>query len=166
MKLTTIENVSGVLATISLPVFTIGILRVCLGGHYRKSGQNLLGVGVLLWVGFFFLNPPHSGSRHYAQATVCKNNLKDLATALEQYAEAHEGSYPNELAELIPTHLKAVPSCVSAEADTYSSGYQRIPAKGERPDFFRLSCSGYHHEKANLGPNLPGYDSEQGLIQR
>lgn len=100
------------------------------------------------------------------QATACQSNLKNIATALFLYAETHEGSYPNELAELIPTYLKAVPSCVSAEADTYSSGYQRIPAKGEQPDLFRLVCSGYHHEKADLGPNLPGYDSEQGLIER
>lgn len=165
MKLSTIEVASSALAALSLPLFTIGILRLRRGGLNRRSGQHLLGLGVLCWIGVFILNPPHSGSRPFQQAGACKKNLKNLASALERYAQAHKGGYPKQLAELTPTYLATLPCCPSIEADTYSPGYQIIPAHGQRPAIYRLTCSGHHHQAAHLGPDLPAYDSQQGLIE-
>lgn len=165
MKLTTIGNLGGVLAVAGFPALAIGIWRCLQGASFRRSGERLLLLGMLLWGGSLCLTQIYSDKR-YGDFAQCKTNLKNLGTALEQYSEAHAGRYPSDLSELTPAYLKTLPSCPSAEANTYSSAYHRTPAQGERPDLFRLACSGHHHESASQEPNFPAYDSEHGLLSQ
>jgi hypothetical protein len=59
----------------------------------------------------------------------------------------------------VPQYIKAIPVCPEAKVDTYSASYQM--RKG--PDFYRFYCAGKNHLQARLGPNLPRYDTTDGV---
>ena len=99
-------------------------------------------------------------SRAWPQAdlTECKGNLKTLATANEEYLEAHR-KYPRSLADLTPKHLKALPHCPRAK----TIDYRYVSAT--RPDAYTLCCAGGQHQNAGLDAlNYPQYSSFSGLL--
>lgn len=95
------------------------------------------------------------------QMTACSSNQKNLATGLEMYASDYAGLYPRKLGDVRPDYLRQIPTCPSAKADTYSETYQ----VSTKPDSFTFYCRGHHHQKAGLGPNLPSYSTETGLVR-
>ena len=72
--------------------------------------------------------------------TLCKSNLKNLATALEMYASDNGGRYPVRLKELRSSYLKDLPTCPVTGSD-YSDTYRSTLA----PDSYSFGCRGYHH---------------------
>jgi hypothetical protein len=93
--------------------------------------------------------------------TACKSNLKNLATSLEMYASDNAGRYPTALPRLLPRHLKVLPTCPSAQKDTYSESYTMVAT----PDNFSLCCRGHHHKKTRVKPDNPVYNGDLGLLE-
>lgn len=71
--------------------------------------------------------------------TICRSNLKNLATALEMYSSDNGGRYPLHLERLIGGHLKALPDCPVAGFSTYA--YE----VSSHPDGFTVGCRGRYH---------------------
>lgn len=61
---------------------------------------------------------------------LCESYLKDVATGLEMYAQDHEGSYPEELATLVPNYMRIIPKDPATgqdfiySLDENSAGYE------------------------------------------
>ncbi len=105
---------------------------------------------------------PFLKARSQGQFTACKSNLKNIATACEMYATDHKGLYPASLKQLTPDYLRVIPTCPSANADTYSAHYQ----KKSKPDNFTVRCWGEHHKTLDVPKNYPLYTGERGLEER
>ncbi|MDO5296826.1 MAG: hypothetical protein Q4F00_09360 [bacterium] len=95
--------------------------------------------------------------------TGCKNNLKNIGTALEMYSCDHAGRYPERLSALTQGqnggYLKHIPTCPAAGKGTY------VYTKNADPDVFTLYCSGSNHKDQGYAENSPGFDSLQGIIE-
>lgn len=96
---------------------------------------------------------PHCGG----QLTSCKSNLKNMATAMEMYADNHGGELPRHLADLTPHYLKIIPNCPSTQRDDYA--YSR------RGQSYTLACFG-EHQRYGVPLSYPRYSSQEGLIER
>ena len=96
----------------------------------------------------------------------CKENLKNLGTAMEMYSTDWSGRYPSAFVKLTPNYLKTIPECPAAEKDTYSSTYQM--RKGDHGDYeiYEVFCSGPNHVKVGVPADYPRYNGEVGLIER
>ena len=101
------------------------------------------------------LVPNFIHARFLGQWTACKSNLKNIGTALEMYSTDNQGRYPLRLQQLLPTYLKQIPTCPTAESDTYSVSYQQT----HKPDNFSYSCQGHHHSP----DGDPSYECQTGL---
>ena len=135
-----------------------------------RRGKRLLWV-LLLAIGVAIVlvsvTPNFIRCRCQSPLTACKSNLKHIGTALEMYSTDHS-SYPNQLAELTPNYLKAVPTCPSGK----SYGAE---ISGEE---YLVYCSGGWHGKTLLSdthsskshthsktaPGSPAYSSHEGLL--
>jgi hypothetical protein len=74
----------------------------------------LLVVAVLLFLALPFvamigLIPNFTHARAESTVIADENNLKTIAAALERYAADHNGSYPDNLPQLVPTYLARLP---------------------------------------------------------
>lgn len=98
--------------------------------------------------------------------TACKSNLKNIATALDIFAEQNEGRYPDNLAELAPDILKTLPECSSAQYQTYRVTFgPRAPFNTEKAEhYYLLECTGRNHEPFNLPADYPKYSSLEGIL--
>ena len=116
------------------------------------------------------LVPNFIRARAQGQATACKSNLKNIATACEMYAQDNSGRYPGSggalgaIYNLTPNYLKSVPTCPSTGASTsYVNGGFTIATS---PDAYTLLCMGSNHTGAGYSANYPQYTSAQGLVER
>jgi len=135
----------------------------------KKSGgcQFLLALALLMTVivtGVSLLVLPRRiRPRAQGMLTACKSNQKNLATALEMYASDFKGHYPARFDLLEGTYLKTIPTCPSANFDTYSATYIVTTS----PDRFSFYCKGNYHKDAlrdlDNSENLPSYHSDRGL---
>jgi len=99
----------------------------------------------------------------------CSTNLIEISLALEKYAKAHNGKYPDSLKKLVPRYLKSIPTCPAAGYDTYSTSYKkrtirtRISGKEITGEVYTIYCKGNYHRDAFLGRNHPCYVKGKGL---
>jgi hypothetical protein len=96
-----------------------------------------------------------------AKYTGCVSNLRNLATAMNQYI-VEKKVYPDQLTELTPNYIQVIPTCPSAQASSYIQGYE----KASEPERFTLRCGGTHHSDMGLRENEPWYNFETGLGPR
>jgi general secretion pathway protein G len=68
------------------------------------------------------LIPNFLRARAQSQISASKGNIKNIATALESYF-VDKGNYPQDLSDLDPDYLRAVPPEPCTNADNYTSGY-------------------------------------------
>jgi len=95
-----------------------------------------------------------------AKYAACGQNLKNIATALQTYANDNGQYYPGSLNDLVPLHLPVLPSCPAAyNADTYSSNYQQ----STDPRNFTVVCTGSFHTSIGVNTNEPWYELTSGL---
>lgn len=102
-----------------------------------------------------------SAGRSSGQLTACRSRIKEVATALEQYAADNAGCYPRELEQLVKAkNLPKLPTCPAAGKMTYTD-YQ----VARWPDNFTFSCVGDHHVSVygKSARNYPRYNAERGL---
>ena len=100
--------------------------------------------------------------RSVAEFTGCKENLKNIATSIEMYANDNKSVFPTLAAFVLltPNYLSKLPICAAAQTDTYSSGYQ-VNANGSA---YTLNCQGTNHQGAGVFlPNYPQYNTFSGL---
>lgn len=99
----------------------------------------------------------------------CSTNLIEISLALEKYAKAHEGQYPESLKDLTPRYIKSIPTCPVAGYDTYSASYKKglISARASGKEVYRkiytVYCKGNFHRNAVLGRNHPRFVKGKGL---
>ena len=137
----------------------------------RPKGMSflLLFGHVLMFLGGFLgavlVLPSFIPVRSSGQLTACKSNCKNLATALEMYAEDNAGLYPDRLEKLIPgNYLRTIPTCPAAGKMTYTD-YQ----VSRKRTNFRFACVGNNHANAYTGfdkdcENFPAYSAQIGLV--
>jgi hypothetical protein len=94
----------------------------------------------------------------HGEASQCKANLRNIATALEMYATDNNGEYPLLLSYLSPHYLAYTPTCPTLSIDTYSCGYSITQGKE-----FYVCCIGKNHPE--YLDNMPAYSSKQGAIE-
>lgn len=134
---------------------------------------------------FSILMPNYFKARAPRQLSVCKSNLKVLATALEMYASDNEKLYPPDLQTLIAPglYLKTLPECASKHNRIGFRRDGRVELKNwkggptdadyhysvsSKPAAFSLYCRRDHSEAYagfNADPRCyPQYHSEMGLL--
>jgi len=148
------------------------------GAQLQKKGLStcmIVGI-VLAIVGFFgliavgilaaIIVPNFLKSRAMGQFTACKSNCKNIGTALEMYSTDFKGHYPPSLDCVTPNYLKNIPTCPSAEKDTYSESYTSTigDPKTGTPDSYSFFCQGEYHKIVSNTRDCPRYDSMNGLI--
>jgi type II secretory pathway pseudopilin PulG len=104
------------------------------------------------------LIPNFVKARAQAQLTGCKENLKNLSTAVEMYNNDNL-SYPltGNLNLITPNYLKVIPSCESTGVPTY--GYAGVQ------EFYSICCSGSNHIEGGVNSaNYPQYSGYAGLV--
>lgn len=89
----------------------------------------------------------------------CQQNLRNLSTALQLYANDNDDHYPENLEKLKPHYFQYIPTCPSAGADTYSPGYDIT----DNRKIFTLPCKGRNHEVLGLGEDEPYWSMSEGL---
>ncbi len=94
------------------------------------------------------MNPAAAAGANVA----AESNLKNIATALEMYSTDNKGHYPEELKELSPSYLKAIPPA--------PQGMQYYYEAKENPDHFML---GYSKDGEELSMDHPRFDSNTGI---
>lgn len=110
------------------------------------------------------LVPNMTTGRAQAKLTACKENLRTLATGLENYAIEHGGQYPSNLIAITPDYVKVIPTCPEAgHSVVYKNGYAAYN-KGEH--LYTLVCLGDYHSHLGLPSNYPQYTSSRGLIEK
>jgi hypothetical protein len=82
----------------------------------------------------------------------CRENIRNMKSALELYNGDNGGRYPPELGFLVPLDIMNIPNCPSAGSDTYSSGY----TISEERSAFTICCKGKNH---------PGFPSDYPLLK-
>lgn len=97
-----------------------------------------------------------------AQLTGCMTNIRNMATAIQIYSNDSDGLYPSSLDLLVPKYVAAIPTCPSAQTDTYTSGYI-IQDDNQN---FTLKCDGTNHAVLGYGEGIPYYDLFTGLSPR
>ncbi len=64
------------------------------------------------------------GIRRQSSDRDCKENIKNIATALEMYSTDHAGRFPPTLGHLAPDYLGKVPTCPSTQTVVYDYQHQ------------------------------------------
>ncbi len=95
-----------------------------------------------------------------AQLSNCQSNLRNLASALEQYRNESE-IYPDKLSDLVPRFFSNVPVCPAVGTDTYSAGY----SLSDKKDEFTVACKGENHKVLGYGADQPYYNHKAGGLR-
>lgn len=102
---------------------------------------------------------------HRGRLDWCRSHLvKGTATALDMYAQDHDGDLPESLSELTPTYLKFLAACPAVGKETYSATYRRFRnAKGEW--CYIVACGGTNHSWADVTvEDRPMFHSTTGSL--
>jgi len=75
---------------------------------------SILGIPFLAIVAAILI-PNFIHARGVSKMAADQGNLKQIATALEEYAVDHSGRYPDRLVQLQPTYLKSLPEIPGTE---------------------------------------------------
>jgi competence protein ComGC len=135
----------------------------------QKSGMPkwiiiLIIVGALAAVSIPFfaiiaaiLIPNFLHARAESAAAADEGNLKQIATAIEAYAVDHGGKYPDNLPQLTPRYVKALPSVPGGDG-TGAYDYHH-PASRPAHGAYEIWDDG-SMDPTTIG-NLPGVDGKQ-----
>jgi hypothetical protein len=149
------------------PAFAIGVPGLDPEEPPSRRWLALLHLLALLFgfVGPGFILAGSIGCHCGGQLTACKSNCKNIATALEMYADDNHGHYPRNLEQLtVGNYLKLIPTCPAVGRMTYTNYHV-----SQKPDSYRFACVGDNHARsyAHFGKpsnNCPRYNAESGLV--
>jgi len=122
---------------------------------------ELLTVLVVIALLAAIVTPRYLAARDNGTLTACSENLKNIAIALQTYANDNSQTYPSSLSNLVPNYLATLPSCPTAAGpNTYSPSY----ARASLPPNFTVFCQGsYHIAVSGITSNQPYYRLSEGL---
>lgn len=106
---------------------------------------ELLTILVILGILAALIIPKLGRARMRTFHSACVQNVHNLGTALQTYANDNLGQYPATLEALAagPTPvMRTLPSCPSNES-SYGPGYEVVNATGH----FTLACQGIHRQQ-------------------
>lgn len=113
-----------------------------------------------------FIIPAYAKSRFQANLSACKQNVRNIATAIESYAADNGGKLPVNLRVLTQhshPYIGDIPKCpVAGTSFVYESGYEHI----DNPDVYSICCLGSYHTDYGLPPNTPIYAPSIGLVEQ
>lgn len=100
-------------------------------------------------------------ARDTSAYTACGQNLRNIATALQSYANDNDQQYPPLLNALTPQYMALLPACPDAKGtDSYSPSYEA----SANPRTFTVFCNGsYHTTVVGVLANQPYYYMGVGL---
>lgn len=99
-------------------------------------------------------------ARDKSAFTACGQNLKSLATSLQQYCNDNNQQLPATLGLLKPSYMQSIPTCPESGSDTYSASYQM----NVLPSSFTIFCQGNNHVGSlGITSNQPFYIDGSGL---
>lgn len=130
----------------------------------RRAGFTLIELLIVIMViGLLaaIIIPNFLHARNSTKFAACSQNLKNMAVALQAYANDNEQIYPSVLGDLTPHYLEALPTCPSTrKSDSYVAGY----LKSDLPSTYTVYCKGRWHVDADGAPeDRPMYVFELGL---
>lgn len=131
----------------------------------RRRGFTLvemLTVMVVIALLAAIIIPNFRHSTDSANYAACQQNITNIATALQAYANDNAQAFPTTTSALIPTYLPTMPTCPAAQADTYSSSYESS-LQSTGTGMFTIYCNGFNHSNIVSAPNEPYYIFGQGL---
>lgn len=119
---------------------------------------ELMTVLVILGIVAALMIPRLTRSRMRTLHTACLSNIRNVATALQTYANDNHGNYPTMLTRLTEgtsPPLRMVPVCPSGEAS-----YQTLLKVDNETHHFTIACNGLHSQQLpEVAPGYPQYDS-------
>ncbi|MEQ8169540.1 MAG: hypothetical protein ABRQ38_11630, partial [Candidatus Eremiobacterota bacterium] len=144
---------------------------------YCEPAGNGIGCNVIVIIVFIMLScilvPNYLKAKVSGELCGCEINIKNIATALELYAEDNNNKYPADLNILVKEkeggpYIKTIPVCPAGSGDnvllisrrTYSAYEYKISHNGNN---FTIWCVNYHGS-AGTAEGYPQYSSGQGLI--
>lgn len=93
--------------------------------------------------------------------TKCKENLKKIHTALEEFKNRTGGKYPKSLGEMAGLTIDELPVCPLSGMEMYGFSYKT----DEKRENYTIYCIGYHHAGLGVEENYPQYSSINGLMR-
>jgi type II secretory pathway pseudopilin PulG len=111
------------------------------------------------------LVPNWARSKEQAKVTACRENLANMAKALETYSIANERQYPATLEQVVAFgYLATLPTCPSAQnTSVYTNGYEVYVNEGGFRESYTLYCSTANHTGVGLPANRPLFSPTFGL---
>lgn len=139
----------------------MGFRRLCRRPKRGFTLVELLTVCTIISLLASILVPRLWAARDRSAYDACGVNLRNIATALQLYANDNGQQYPPALSNLVPNYLQSLAKCPEASgADTYSPSYQF----SQQPSTFTIYCAGsFHVATMNVQPNQPYYYFGIGL---
>jgi len=106
--------------------------------------------------------PKYRTARGSAAYQGCNENLKNIAIALQTYANESGQFYPVVLGQIVPNYIASMPICPNcAGVDNYSPSYMVNPPPSA---MFTIYCLGPNHlDAVSECANQPWYIMGQGL---
>ena len=105
--------------------------------HKKDEGFTLvelmvvvLIIGILVAIAI----PVYNAAQSNAQAGACKANMRTVDGASQTYAAANSGTVPTLLSNLVPTYVKATPTCPAKGTYTFTSGALTCSLSGQSPN--------------------------------
>ncbi len=131
----------------------------------RRHGFTLMEMMIVIGVIAILITsivPRYAKSRRQSKLSACKQNLRNMAAALESYATDNNGLYPQYLQQLtVPAkpYIKTLPICQECGGESsYTTGYE----SAENPNTFTVRCKGEYHTACGVEPDFPMYTPTRG----
>ncbi len=112
--------------------------------------------------------PIYVKARSTGRLCLCCSNLKNLATALQMYADDNEGFYPPRLEMITPNYMTHLPACKAYEAKydiitRKRPGYDETYWVNSNFTIYSCYCGSRDHKPDYVPDNYPQYSSIRGL---
>lgn len=128
----------------------------------RRKGFTLIELMTAIFIIALLMSitvPVYKRTVYRTELTACQHNLRNLATAINQYHTENK-KYPDTLNEVLKEGiLNSMPQCPVSDSDTYSAGYSFNNTTGE----FTVYCSGNNHEVLGYSANEPYFTLSEGV---
>ncbi len=146
---------------------------------YCEPAGDGIGCNIIITVVFIIIScmiiPNFLKARVSGQIAACESNIKNIATALELYAEDNKNKYPADLNILVKEkeggpYIKIIPVCPAGSGDLFVGVYRQDSSVYE----YKISRNGNNftiwcvnnHMPAGMGRGYPQYSPGEGLIVR
>jgi len=90
------------------------------------------------------------------QAVECRENVRRIADAVDDYYDRRKSVYPGQVNALIPKYLEELPRCPAAGENEREIYVYQVDMHEVN---YTIYCNGQRHQEADLGKNEPRYSA-------